>query len=56
MVSGELVRRRSRTRSLEEDGGQLHQKQADTQLAALDVAKVVDKRLVRHLSTILEAV
>ena len=55
-VSGELVRQRSRTRSLEEEGSSLRRQLADAQRAARDVAGAVDERLSRHLPAILEAV
>ena len=55
-VSGELVRQRSRTRSLEEEGSGLRRQLADAQRAARDVAGAVDERLSRHLPAILEAV
>ena len=52
-VSGELVRQRARTRSLEEEGCSLRRQLADTQRAASDVARAVDERLGRHLPAIL---
>ena len=55
-VSGELVRQRARTRSLEEEGSSLRRQLADAQRAARDVAGAVDERLSRHLPAILEAV
>ena len=55
-VSGELVRQRSHTRSLEEEGSRLRRQLADAQRAARDVAGAVDERLSRHLPAILEAV
>ena len=55
-VSGELVRQRARTRSLEEEGSSLRRQLADAQRAARDVAGAVDERLNRHLPAILEAV
>ena len=55
-VSGELVRQRARTRSLEEEGSSLCRQLADAQRAARDVAGAVDERLSRHLRAILEAV
>ena len=55
-VSGELVRQRSRTRSLEEEGSGLRRQLADAQRAARDVAGAVDEPLSRHLPAILEAV
>ena len=55
-VSGELVRQRSHTRSLEEEGTSLRRQLADAQRAARDVAGAVDERLSRHLPAILEAV
>ena len=55
-VSGELVRQRSCTRSLEEEGSSLRRQLADAQRAARDVAGAMDERLSRHLPAILEAV
>ena len=55
MVSGGLVRQRSRARSLEEDGSHLCRRLVDAQRATRDVAGVVDERLNRHLPAILEA-
>ena len=56
IVSGEVVRHRSRTRTLEEEGGSLRRQLADAQRAARDVAGVVDECLNRHLPAIPEAV
>ena len=44
-VSGELVRQRARTRSLEEAGSSIRRQLVDAQQAARDVAGAVDERL-----------
>ena len=49
MVSGELVRQPSRTRSLEEEGSRLRRQLADAQRDARHVAVVVNERLNRPL-------
>ena len=55
-VSGDLVRQRCPTPSMEVDGTRLLRQLADAQVAAVDIAWVVDERLNRHLAAVLEAV